>query len=473
MSCERELYKNNLYAFNTEVLGYNLNQKEVHKGLCDKVSKHTLKEWQKQLILIPRNHLKTSNITIGYTIQRIINDCNVRILLVSATPDLAKDALKAIQDHFKKNERLIELYGNYATTADKWNETSMTIERTQILSGPTVYATGILGNIVGKHFDLIILDDLVNIDDVSSPATRKDKYNRFIALFDILKPNGQIIVIGTRWDEQDLYGDIIKGNKPDDAGNKGQFEDFKVVIKKAYGKNGDQKEGQSYFTKMFTNASLESLKRTKGIFFNAQYLNDPTSLKGKAFVDNCIEFYTSEEQIPQDLLIYQAHDLSTGKGNAGDFFANVTLGFDKQNNPWLLDFFYEYIPIISQPELVIDKAAIFIKKLKKVFIESNAYQTSLATFTLHSTKGKLLANVIEEINSNINKDLRIRGMATTFNYSKLRLHKEKHMLIYKHLLAYPNIEHDDLLDALEMAITNGQRDLLERRAHEPNIRTLG
>ncbi len=124
MACERELYKNNLYAFNTEVLGYSLNQKEVHKGLCDKVSKHKEEEWQNQLILIPRNHLKTSNITIGYILHRMINDCNIRILLLSATPDLAKDALKTAQDHLKKNERLRELYGDYATLADKWNETS-------------------------------------------------------------------------------------------------------------------------------------------------------------------------------------------------------------------------------------------------------------------------------------------------------------------------------------------------------------
>jgi len=466
LDCERLAYRQYLYAFNTEILGTNINDESVHLELCQEIQQYEINK--KLLVMYPRYHLKTTNAVIGYCLWRIINNCNVRILVLSATPDLAKDSLKAMQDHLRLNERFRELYGDYTQLAEKWNENKLVVSRTQILSGDTVYATGILGNIVGKHFDVIICDDLVNLDDVSSLAQRKKKSERFGALFDILKPGGQILVLGTRWCEEDLYGEIIKGNKKDDAGNPGQYEDFKIMIKKV-----EKEDGTPFYPGQFPPERIAELKRTRREFFYAQYMNDPQALKGKAFEEGCVEFYTNEDQIPKKLITFQAHDLSTGKHAHTDYYADVTIGFDDSNGIWLLDYDYEHVVLKDQPERVIDKAAIFIKSLCKCFIESNAYQSSLATYVLNSTKGKLLAKVIAEINHSDNKDQRIRGLGTVFNYNKLHIHQTKHELLYKQMLAYPLIEHDDLLDALETALINGMKEMLEMRQHMPNIRVLG
>jgi len=96
----------NLYLFNKYVLGVTEGTGRqklggFHKDLCTFVQNNRKR---KKLILVPRGHLKSTLVTIGYSLFRIVEDPNIRILILNATWQMAVDFLKEIKDHLTRNE---------------------------------------------------------------------------------------------------------------------------------------------------------------------------------------------------------------------------------------------------------------------------------------------------------------------------------------------------------------------------------
>ena len=87
---QRQLCKTNLKYLCTKILGYpdwDICHDEVQKFLSE--SKKS-----KKLILLPREHLKTSIITIGTSIQHILNDFDTTILYANAIQSNAESFLR-------------------------------------------------------------------------------------------------------------------------------------------------------------------------------------------------------------------------------------------------------------------------------------------------------------------------------------------------------------------------------------------
>ena len=119
----KEKCTKNLFAFNKFILQADKGDDkfvtlgEVHKLMCNFVTDERTK---KKLLLIPRNHLKTKLISVGYSLYRIYNDPKVRILVYSATWQMAVDIISQIQSQMIKNERLLSLFGNFKSDSKEW-----------------------------------------------------------------------------------------------------------------------------------------------------------------------------------------------------------------------------------------------------------------------------------------------------------------------------------------------------------------
>jgi len=193
--------KRDLFFLNTVILGYDLCVRHVHREWDEIIHKDN----DRILLMAPRKHFKTMYVTVGYSIQNLINDRNVRILLVSAILDEAKGFLRAIKDHLEQNQLFRQLYGDYTDLSSKWTESSIIVSRDKRgLKEPTIQAMGVLGNIVGDHYELGIVDDPVNIEDAESHTVRERKKRWFQKLPPILQ---RMIFIGTPWHYDDLYAD--------------------------------------------------------------------------------------------------------------------------------------------------------------------------------------------------------------------------------------------------------------------------
>ena len=86
-----------------------------------------LKNSKKQfkLILMPRGHLKTSVVTVGWSIQQMLNDFDTSILLANAVWDYARSFLSEIKEYLVGKSRLQNLFGRFESY--KWNQDDATI----------------------------------------------------------------------------------------------------------------------------------------------------------------------------------------------------------------------------------------------------------------------------------------------------------------------------------------------------------
>ena len=80
----------------------------------------------------------------------------------------------------------------------------------ETIQGGGVYSAGILAGITGHPADYIIIDDPIKTREEAESETTKDKiWGEYLSSVRTrIKPGGKLIVIQTRWAEDDLYGRI-------------------------------------------------------------------------------------------------------------------------------------------------------------------------------------------------------------------------------------------------------------------------
>jgi hypothetical protein len=214
----QELCKTNLAYLYKEVLKYDRWNDKLHgnypgdpeKGIPPGIAYYLANSGPRKLILVPRNHLKSTVVTVAWAIQRILIDPNVRILINNAKFDTARAFVQTIQAHLDTNSPLSKIFGEFRSNKLTWNKDNFIIsQRTMPRAQPTVMAASIDTILNGMHFDIIIHDDLVEPNNVRTREQIDKTIEFFKDSFNQIDKGGQIVVIGTRWASQDLYGHIL------------------------------------------------------------------------------------------------------------------------------------------------------------------------------------------------------------------------------------------------------------------------
>lgn len=214
----QRLCKTNLEFLYKEVLGYDRWNQELHGDYAGDpannrpagLAYYLRNSGPRKLILIPRNHLKSTVVTVAWSIQQILNNFDIRICINNAKFDTAREFVATIQNHLDTGSKLEKIFGPFRSARLMWNRDSFIIAQRQLpRAQPTVTAASIDSILNGKHFDLIINDDLVEPNNVKT----KEQINKVIDFhkdcFNQIDKGGIIVDIGTRWAAQDLYGHIL------------------------------------------------------------------------------------------------------------------------------------------------------------------------------------------------------------------------------------------------------------------------
>lgn len=184
------------------------NVMDLHKSIISNISNS-----KSTLDLAPRGFGKSTVGDVDYCITRILRDPNIRIMIGSKTQTQAEAFLKEVRTHFEQNEDLIRIFGDWKTSKDNvWNDREFTVNKRSIIKKEaTLTALGASGAVISKHFDVIIGDDLVGLENARTEKQRSNLKEWFYSsLFPTLEPDGEIHILGTRYNPLDLYEDLIK-----------------------------------------------------------------------------------------------------------------------------------------------------------------------------------------------------------------------------------------------------------------------
>lgn len=438
----------NLFNFNKEVLHVEEGTNMVplapfHKDLCDFVMKPS----PKQMILIPRGHLKSTLITVGYSLLRIAQNPEVRILIANATYDMATSFLTQIKKHLQYNETFIELYGNLSSNASRWSENMITIPKMNNFKKKeaTVTAYGMGGNLVSQHYDLIIGDDLVNRDFITTSEQIEKTILFYKDALDLLEPTGKFIILGTRWSDNDLYGWIMDKGNPEQT-----YRDFEVMVRQAFTGNLNTGEDlQILFPGKYTRDGFLMLKRHKGpIEFSAQYMNEPLPQESAKFKLEWFKQVLEDELRVREIVYFTMVDPAIGQKKESDKTAIVTIGVDQYNNWFVVNIIWgNFLPneIIKN---IFDNFEAYHPA--KIGIELTAYQKSLQYALVDEMRRRNIFLPIVELKADKAKVERIEGLVpryangTIFHLTQCPFREE----LEDQLVRFPIGKHDDIPDAL-------------------------
>lgn len=423
-------------VFSRECLGYK-DMNSEHEQLC----RFMQFGGNFKLILMPRYSFKSCICTEGYAIYKLLIDPNFRILIYSDSSTKAEGFLSGIKNHYEgksSNSLFRDTWGDWI--GEKWNDSQITIkDRIHFQKEPSIDTAGIETSKVGMHYDLIIFDDIVSDINVTTKAQMDKTYDCYKKALALLKPGGEVVVVGTRWHFGDAYGRMIDSGK------------FKVFKRKA------ENNGVYPFESIGLNrVFLDEQKKEMGSFvWSCIYQNSPVDDETAMFKYKDFSFYGEVDH--KELFITATVDPA---GVGEDFTAITVAGMDADRNIYILDIVNAHL----KPNQIVEEVIRLSYKWKYSIlgVETNFFrgmlEKEIRLASDHERKNKAfkLFSLIEiQAKSGTPKEVRIQALQPYHERGSLKfpgdkvetLPKNFYELAYQ-MLQYPKAQHDDILDSL-------------------------
>jgi len=406
-------------------------------------------ETQEGMLLAWRGAAKTSFCNLTRCIFEVLQNPNVRILLVADAAGQCQGFLRSIKSHFMYNQRFREIFGDYVTGARVWSENAIMVnKRTSHAGEATITCVGAGTTLPSRHFDIIICDDLVTKDNSATEDQRKKIFDYFYeTLFPTLEsPCGRLWVLGTRWTHEDFYGWLQKED----------YRDSTLIISVL------DENDQSRWEEKYPTERMQRIRKANLAAFELQYMCRSGVGLGGIFSPEHFLYY---DELPTDVFLWQGVDLAIGLQAHHDFFAHFTLAVQKfTKDPYAIEYRKMKIPFPAQQVFIKDQYEKYPATVR-VVIESNAYQLAL----MQQVKDKYAQVPVSPRYTLKDKVARAQQVALYLTDHPLRVKRGQHDLI-RLLCGFPQAQGSkDVFDAFEIALSQGLMGAKRKRAVEPGL----
>ncbi len=283
------------------------------------------------LDLWAREHYKSTIITFAKTIQDILRNPNITVGIFSHTRPIAKAFLKQIKSELESNTFLQALfpeilYANPSKESPLWSlDSGITVRRPTNPKEATVEAYGLVdGQPTSKHFSLLVYDDVVTKESVSTPEMMAKTTEAWGLSLSLGAAGGARRYIGTRYHFNDTYKHII---------------DRVAAIPRIKAATAD---GTPNGEPVFMDAVTLAERRMGGPYvFACQYLQDPVADNAQGFKVGWEKYYEGEYGKfggpPKYMNIFMLVDPASKKKKVNDYTAMCVIGLGEDQNYYLLD----------------------------------------------------------------------------------------------------------------------------------------
>jgi len=278
------------------------------------------------LDLWAREHYKSTIITFGHTIKDILNNPEITVGIFSHTRPIAKSFLTQIKRELEINTFLKDLfpeilYQNPQKESPRWSlDDGIIVKRKTNPKESTIEAWGLVdGQPTSKHFQLLIYNDVVTKESVSTPEMIQKVTEAWSLSLNLGGQDCRRRHEGTRYHINDTYKTIIdrESAKPRiyPATDNGTFGGKPVLL---------------------TQAKFEEKVKDMGSYVaSCQLLQNPLADNVMGFKTDWLRYY--EEADFDSMNIYILVDSASKKKTSSDFTVMATIGLGPDKNYYLLD----------------------------------------------------------------------------------------------------------------------------------------
>ena len=281
----------------------------------------------KRLILeMPPRHGKSELASKRFPAWYLGRHPGAQIISASYNSELAGDFGRAVRN-LVADDTYREIFPGVELAAD-----SQSAARWHTNQGGSYIAAGVGSAITGRGANIGIIDDPIkDRQEASSELMRERIWDWYTSVFYTrLMPGASIIIILTRWHDDDLAGRLLEEMK---IGG----DTWEVLSLPALAGDDDpmgREPGEALWPEWYDTDRLEQVRAVIGPRdWSALYQQDPQAEEGTFFLRDWIQYY---EKAPDDLRIYGASDYATRDGE-GDYTVHGVCGVDSDDNLYVLD----------------------------------------------------------------------------------------------------------------------------------------
>lgn len=404
------------------------------------------------IVELPPQHGKSTFITETFPAYYLMKNPDKLAMVVSYSEELFKK-------FGRKNREKFRLYSDELFNLNISSETASVSEWGIQDHLGQLYSTSILGGATGRGANLIIIDDPIKNRAEAESKTIRDKiYAEWQDTFySRLSADGSVIVIMTRWHEDDLAGRLLKEMKL-------PWVEIKIP---AIAEENDllgRKPGQALAPEIGKDEKwAEQTKAVTGSRgWAALYQQRPTPAGGDIFKRSWAKFYvpTIDMKVKLGLgddvailpssfdIQLQSWDCTFKDKDTSDYVSGQVWGRSGVDN-YLLDRHHERMGIVDTMKAIQVMTSKWPNAIAKL-IEDKANGSAVIEMLQKKIKG------IVAINPQGGKEVRAQAVAPLWEagnvYLPHPLWKPYTDEILDELTAFPNADHDDDVDSMSQAL---------------------
>lgn len=369
----------------------------------------TKRKIRKLIVNLPPRHGKSELISKFYPLWYLNRYPNHRIMLISYNASFAKYWSRIVRDLISEfSETLLNI------SLSKTNKSSESFALYNAKGG--MYAIGAGGSITGRGADLIIIDDPIKNDTQANSAYFRDKIWDWFnsTVFTRLEPDGIIILVMTRWNEDDICGRLIKNQLTIEIKGFSHLNELKKSIPWQYkllskakwwlikipaiANDNDilqRKDGEELWQERFDKEKLFEIKQQIGNYwFSALYQQEPMP-QGKGIFERkyfkYFEVYEDyyklfdnngriELRAKANCTYFITADLAVSEKDLADYTVFIISALTEKKEILIIDVIRERIKPLEHLAMLKNLARQWLPAL--IGIESVQYQSSLVQSAL-------------------------------------------------------------------------------------------
>jgi predicted phage terminase large subunit-like protein len=296
-----------------------------HRLLIEKLEAITAGDIDRLAIFMPPGAAKSTYASILFPPWAFAQSPTTAMIAASHTAELAERWGRRVRNLLSTHLLSLNVrLADDSQAAGRWETTA----------GGEYFAAGVGGAITGRRADLVVIDDPIRgREDADSELIRDKTWDWYKSdLYTRLKPGGRIVLIQTRWHEDDLAGRLLA----DMASGGDQWD---VISLPALAEGNDplgRSIGEPLWPEWEDTEELARKRRAVGPRdWSALYQQRPAPEEGDYFKRDWLKPY---DKLParDTLRVYGGSDYAV-TADGGDFTVHCVVGLDPEGRMYLLD----------------------------------------------------------------------------------------------------------------------------------------
>ena len=418
----------------------------VHKDICQRLERFSEQvanqESPRLMLFMPPRHGKSTLASVAFPAWHLGRHPDHEFISCSYSGSLAMNFSRKVRQLLRE-----PVYKNVFEKS-RLDKDSQSVESWQTTRGGGYVAAGVGGGITGKGANILVIDDPVkNREDAESENNREATWDWYTSTaYTRLSPGGGILVILTRWHDDDLAGKLLR--QAEDGADQWEVIKYPAIAEED---EKFRKVGESLHPERYNVDALEQIRKAIGPRdWSALYQQNPVSDEGDYFSRDMIRYYDFDEIDTSHLNYYCAWDLAIGQRDRNDYSVGIVVGVDEYDTLYVVDVVrgkYDGFELVEQ---ILDLYETWRPSI--VGIERGHIEMALGPFLQKRTRERGLNEAYFKDLKVGKRDKEARARAIQGRMQQGMVYFPKDAIwtgpMVAELLRFPNGTHDDQVDAL-------------------------